>query len=778
MTSTRLPTEPGVAADPPQVAISSRGAPARPRRTGVASRPFRVLTANIQSVPEGVLTTEQALIDLTRNATDGDIVLLQEIAFRYQALVEDAFPAPQWEVYYGQRDNAQPIAFRRDLFEKVSGDVVLLHEARAGLHRRRYITHLQLRHRAHGCDFHVTNLHLVAGAFHNPGQRHEALRLEEWRAGIAKHIAMVESLVAGGLPVIGGGDYNRQLRRHRSMGTAIAGRPVTYAVDGGAIDLLWCVDGDRARWEVSSRRVYPGRDSKNPVRHSDHPARAVSVTLAAPRSSKKANGPPLPTQPNARSAAGETSGPTDPRGATRRPRPARHRRRAHGQGTTANTRERLPGPFELTTFGDGTPKKVDWKTRAALEEVERRLDYRLTVVQGSYNAGTVSASAGTHDGGGVVDLLAWDWKQKVRVLRATGFAAWYRPTVKGLWGEHIHAVLIDHGRLSPSAARQVGAYRAGRDGLKSNRADPFWRPDPIPVFDYRRATRSAPPSAKARSNGAAKAKRSDPPGGPAFPPRRTLDGVDTSHHQSGRIDLKAARAAGLRWWYVKATEGTTFTDRSYQSRVRQARQEGIPVGAYHFARPDRGDAAEEARFFLSRADIRAGDMLPMLDLESTEGLSESALTSWTGTWVRTVCRELARKRLIGKPIIYTPFNLGNGFGCLLWVARYSNDYRAPVIPRPWRRAVIWQHSDGRFGPIRDVPGFGAVDVNALHPDVPLSALRLRSAKERSEVTRRSRTRRPPAHPPGGDRPDVQELRGRLRAVADSVDALLDSLPER
>jgi hypothetical protein len=61
------------------------------------------------------------------------------------------------------------------------------------------------------------------------------------------------------------------------------------------------------------------------------------------------------------------------------------------------------------------------------------------------------------------------------------------------------------------------------------------------------------------------------------------------------------------------------------------------------------------------------------------------------------------------------------------VARYSDDFRDPVIPRPWVRAAIWQHSNGRLGPVKGVPGLGRVDVNALHPDLPLSALRLRPA---------------------------------------------------
>lgn len=121
-------------------------------------------------------------------------------------------------------------------------------------------------------------------------------------------------------------------------------------------------------------------------------------------------------------------------------------------------------------------KTVDRMTDAALKAAERRLGYALTITQGSYNQGGVSASAGTHDGGGVVDLMPFDHDEKVKALRAVGFAAWYRPTIAGLWPAHIHAVLIGHPALAPSAARQVTAYLARNDGLASNNADvdPGW----------------------------------------------------------------------------------------------------------------------------------------------------------------------------------------------------------------------------------------------------------------------------------------------------------------
>lgn len=127
-----------------------------------------------------------------------------------------------------------------------------------------------------------------------------------------------------------------------------------------------------------------------------------------------------------------------------------------------------PRPYDLTTH-DG--KRVDYLTHLALLEVEARLGYSLTVTQGSYNAGGVKASAGTHDGGGVVDLAPYDAAEKVLQLRKLGFAAWYRAELPGVWGPHIHAVLIGNRRLSAGARHQVDEYLAGRNGLANRMPD-------------------------------------------------------------------------------------------------------------------------------------------------------------------------------------------------------------------------------------------------------------------------------------------------------------------
>lgn len=130
-------------------------------------------------------------------------------------------------------------------------------------------------------------------------------------------------------------------------------------------------------------------------------------------------------------------------------------------------------PYEKVVV-DG--KVLDALTVGAIARAESILGRKIPIVQGSYNAGGVVASAGTHDAGGVFDTSALDHDEVVTALRAVGFAAWYRPAIPNLWRAHVHAVLIGHGRLAPSAARQVQAYLGRRDGLVSNRvdADPGW----------------------------------------------------------------------------------------------------------------------------------------------------------------------------------------------------------------------------------------------------------------------------------------------------------------
>lgn len=98
------------------------------------------------------------------------------------------------------------------------------------------------------------------------------------------------------------------------------------------------------------------------------------------------------------------------------------------------------------------------------------------VVQGSYSS-AVSASGGTHDRGGALDMHTRTHSRQVvddmvKSLRMAGFAAWSRGRGNDSFDPHIHAIAIGDRELSPQAAAQVQEYFNGGDGLVGSAPDP------------------------------------------------------------------------------------------------------------------------------------------------------------------------------------------------------------------------------------------------------------------------------------------------------------------
>lgn len=200
--------------------------------------------------------------------------------------------------------------------------------------------------------------------------------------------------------------------------------------------------------------------------------------------------------------------------------------------------------------------------------------------------------------------------------------------------------------------------------------------------------------------------------------RQRVDGTDLSHYQ-GRLDLAAARAAGLRWVVNKATEGLGFFDTSYVGRRAEAAKAGLPFGGYHFARPSAGSARPEARRFLSVAEPVPGDVKPTLDLEVTGQLTAAELRRWAAGFSAEVRRQLGVD-----PIIYGPFDLGEAAGdSLAWRPRYGSSNTPPSLP--WD---IWQFSNGVLGVPNSFPGLGHVDLDTMRKGLRLQDLLIPKAK--------------------------------------------------
>ena len=195
----------------------------------------------------------------------------------------------------------------------------------------------------------------------------------------------------------------------------------------------------------------------------------------------------------------------------------------------------------------------------------------------------------------------------------------------------------------------------------------------------------------------------------------TLPGNDVSHWQ-GTIDwLKVARAGKL-FVFMKATDGHDLVDPTFLTNRAGARANGLLVGAYHFARPDpsKGDAVEEARWFVRQADPQPGQLLPVLDMETSKGLDQQEVTLWARRWVAEV------RRLTGvTPFVYTsPYGwmarTGDSRalardGAPLWIAHWG--VASPTLPaddwdgQGWR---VWQYTS--HGHVAGIAGRVDLDV--------------------------------------------------------------------
>lgn len=191
----------------------------------------------------------------------------------------------------------------------------------------------------------------------------------------------------------------------------------------------------------------------------------------------------------------------------------------------------------------------------------------------------------------------------------------------------------------------------------------------------------------------------------------TVTGVDVSHHQ-GLIDWRPVASAGHRFAFLKATEGTSFTDKRYRANLAAASDAGLLAGAYHFARPDSTSPQASAELHLRFAGTNLAGRLPhVLDLEAGSG----DLTNWALAWLTHV------EAATGKPpILYTyaafgPSHLKNDRRLArhpLWIAAYRPD--PPKAFGAWAQTgwAFWQHtSTGRVSGIG-----GNVDLNRFAGD--------------------------------------------------------------
>lgn len=193
-----------------------------------------------------------------------------------------------------------------------------------------------------------------------------------------------------------------------------------------------------------------------------------------------------------------------------------------------------------------------------------------------------------------------------------------------------------------------------------------------------------------------------------------IQGMDVARYQ-GAIDYSRARAAGIRFVYMKATEGNDYLDPNFKANWAKARDAGMAHGAYHFMTWC-SRAADQARWFVRNVPSEPDALPPVLDLEWNHDSSCKAKFSRADMLDKIHLMLDAMEKHTGKvPVIYTDvtFNRdvldGEHFENPFWVRSTAAEPPERYGSRHW---MFWQWT--QTGVLSGVAG--EVDRNVFYGD--------------------------------------------------------------
>ena len=194
-----------------------------------------------------------------------------------------------------------------------------------------------------------------------------------------------------------------------------------------------------------------------------------------------------------------------------------------------------------------------------------------------------------------------------------------------------------------------------------------------------------------------------------------LHGIDVSRHQRN-IDWDAVSKMthndiGISFAFIKASEGRSIADQYFEENWKEAKNNGIIRGAYHFYRPHLTAEEQASLFFKQVPRLYKGDLPPVLDIEMKGRCPAVKLKKNLKKWL-----VLVEKHYGMTPILYTNYGFyknlltGKEFKKYpLWIAHYKTpDINA--IVNEWH---FWQHTDhAHVNGIR-----GGVDFNVFNGNI-------------------------------------------------------------
>lgn len=184
----------------------------------------------------------------------------------------------------------------------------------------------------------------------------------------------------------------------------------------------------------------------------------------------------------------------------------------------------------------------------------------------------------------------------------------------------------------------------------------------------------------------------------------TVKGIDVSRYQQV-IDWQRVEEQEVHFAFAKATEGADFRDSFFVRNWEGMACTKILKGAYHFFLPA-SSALEQIENFKSFVPLEVGDLPPVLDVETAQGIDKDSIIKGVRAWLIA-----AEDHYKVRPILYTNqtfyyrYLIGEFDDYPLWIARYHVREPQMAVGQHWD---FWQYSNR--GTLDGIAG--DVDFNA------------------------------------------------------------------
>ena len=190
-------------------------------------------------------------------------------------------------------------------------------------------------------------------------------------------------------------------------------------------------------------------------------------------------------------------------------------------------------------------------------------------------------------------------------------------------------------------------------------------------------------------------------------------GTDAARFQTF-VDWTRAKAVGIEFVFLKATEGGDLADPMFNDHWRGAGRAGIKRGAYHFyyfcTAPE-----VQAQFFIKTAPKTRGSLPPVLDMEwnpfspTCQRRPDAAtVRNEMQRWLDIVTTHYGQRPIIyTTPGFYEDAGLDRLQGYEYWLRTTA---KTPAQAFPGQRWRFWQYTS--TGTLPNTPG--DIDINAFN----------------------------------------------------------------